>query len=188
MAFSIFGTLVPLPILLANIAMHFSTFLSSLTTLSTLTAQSYAVSTSLQQILNNQYKEPLYTYPTSLTQDIIPVAIHSHNDYWRPIPFYSALSVGAISIEADVWLYNGTLYVGHEPSALTTQRTLRTLYIDPILAVLHRQNPRSNFVTTGATHNGVYDVDSKQTLYLFVDMKTDGTKTWPYLVDALQPL
>lgn len=29
-------------------------------------------------------------------------------------PLYTALSAGAISIEADVWLYNGTLHVGHE--------------------------------------------------------------------------
>jgi hypothetical protein len=38
--------------------------------------------------------------------------IHSHNDYWRDVPFYSALSVGAFSVEADVWLLNDTLYVG----------------------------------------------------------------------------
>lgn len=37
--------------------------------------------------------------------------LHSHNDYWHDIPFYTALSYGAISIEADVWLVNGTLYV-----------------------------------------------------------------------------
>jgi len=27
----------------------------------------------------------LYTYPTQLTQGIIPKAFHSHNDYWRPV-------------------------------------------------------------------------------------------------------
>ena len=36
---------------------------------------------------------------------------HSHNDYWRDLPFYSALRAGAVSVEADVWLINGTLYV-----------------------------------------------------------------------------
>lgn len=58
-------------------------------------------------------KNDLYTYPTNFTQGIIPKNIHSHNDYWRPKPFYSGLSVGAISTEADVWLYNGTLYVSN---------------------------------------------------------------------------
>ncbi|KAL9100657.1 MAG: hypothetical protein Q9163_003984 [Psora crenata] len=142
----------------------------------------------LQHILDNAYQGPLYAYPTSLTQGIIPVPIHSHNDYWRPLPFYSALAVGAISIEADVWLSNGTLYVGHEPSALTPQRTFQSLYINPILDVLKRQNPPLGFLPDGITRNGVYDTNAGQTLYLFVDIKTDGRETWPYVVNALQPL
>lgn len=106
---------------------------------------------------------------------------------WRDVPFYSALSVGAISIEADVWLYNGTLFVGHEISALTPARTFESLYIKPILDVLKRQNPNSSFVPS-PTHNGVYDTIGGQTLYLFVDLKTDGAKTWPVVVKALEPL
>ena len=39
-----------------------------------------------------------------------------------------------------------------------------------------------------ATKNGVYDTDSGQTLYLFVDVKTDGPTTWPHVLDALKPL
>lgn len=142
----------------------------------------------LQQVLANAADDPKYTYPTSLTQGIIPKSFHSHNDYWRPVPFYSALSVGAISVEADVWLYNGTLHVGHEQSALTNERTFDSLYIQPILSVLTAQNPNSSFLTSGTTHNGVYDTDSGQTLYLFVDVKTDGATTFPYVIEALQPL
>ncbi|CAC9894164.1 unnamed protein product, partial [Aureobasidium pullulans] len=102
----------------------------------------------------------LYTYPTDFTQGIMPKTVHSHNDYWRPKPFYSALSNGVISVEADVWLYNGTLY---------------------------KQNPSSPFVTA-PTKNGVFDTDAGQTLYLWVDVKTDGPSTWPYVVRALEPL
>ena len=36
--------------------------------------------------------------------------------------------------------------------------------------------------------SGVFDRDSTQTLYLFVDVKTEGTTTWPAVVDALEPL
>lgn len=43
--------------------------------------------------------------------NMIQQQIHSHNDYWRAKPFWTALSNGVISVEADVWLYNGTLYV-----------------------------------------------------------------------------
>lgn len=114
-------------------------------------------------------------------------AIHSHNDYWRDIPFYTALSVGCISVEADVWLYNDTLYVGHEESALTAARTFDSLYVQPILDTLRRENPSSPFVTS-PTRNGVYDTDAGQTLYLFVDVKTEGEATWPAVVAALQPL
>lgn len=113
--------------------------------------------------------------------------IHSHNDYWRALPFYTALSVGCTSIEADVWLYNGTLYVGHEPSALTTPRTFEALYIKPLVDVLARQNPSSRFVPAPTLH-GVFDGYSAQTLFLFVDVKTSGDETWPYVLDALQPL
>ncbi|KAI0125366.1 PLC-like phosphodiesterase [Xylariales sp. AK1849] len=146
------------------------------------------ISGSLQSILDQGASNPLYTYPTALTQGIIPKAFHSHNDYWRPLPFWSALSAGAVSIEADVWLYDGTLHVGHEQSALTNERTLDSLYIQPILEVLRRQNPNSTFVTNAPTKNGVYDTSSGQTLYLFIDVKTDGSMAWPYVVEALAPL
>ena len=140
----------------------------------------------LQQILANT-TAARYQYPTHLTQQIIPKAFHSHNDYWRQLPFWTALSHGAISIEADVWLVNGTLHVGHEVSALTDARTFDSLYISQILSVLQAQNPNTSFVSS-PTHNGVYDTVGTQTLYLFVDVKTDGPTTWPYVVKALQPL
>ena len=163
--------------------------LSSLLALAGLTAAQSDIPLShpLQQILSKAGQGPLYTYPTSLTQEIIPKNFHSHNDYWRPVPFYSALSAGAMSVEADVWLVNGTLYVGHEISALKKERTFDALYIQPILKTVRAQNPNTSFVTS-PTRNGVYDTSSGQTLYLFVDVKTDGATTWPAVVKALQPL
>ncbi|OAP61637.1 hypothetical protein AYL99_03840 [Fonsecaea erecta] len=145
------------------------------------------ISTTLQNILANTQKSDGYTYPTDLTRGIIPKPIHSHNDYWRDVPFYSALSVGCASVEADVWLYNDTLYVGHEESALTQARTLDSLYIQPILDTLRRQNPTSPFVNS-PSRNGVFDTSSGQTLFLFIDVKTDGHTTWPAVVSALEPL
>lgn len=38
------------------------------------------VSFALQDILDKAHTGPLYTYPTSLTQGIVPKGIHSHND------------------------------------------------------------------------------------------------------------
>ncbi|KAF1991162.1 hypothetical protein K402DRAFT_443930 [Aulographum hederae CBS 113979] len=145
------------------------------------------VSSSLQNVLKNTHRSDLYTYPTDFTRGIIPKPLHSHNDYWRDVPYYSALSVGAVSVESDVWLVNGTLHVGHEISALTDARTFHSLYIGPILDTLKRQNPSTKFVTE-ETHNGVFDTSSGQTLYLWVDLKTDGPTTWPYVLEALEPL
>lgn len=64
-----------------------------------------------------------------------------------------------------------------------------SLYIQPILRVLRAQNPNSSFVTGERTRNGVYDTSGGgQTLYLSVDLKTEGSTTWPEVVKALQPL
>lgn len=145
------------------------------------------VSSTLQNILQNTHGSDLYTYPTDLTRGIIPKPFHSHNDYWRDVPFYSGLSYGAVSTEADVWLINGTLYVGHEESALTHVRTLDALYISPILDTLKRQNPVTPFAPPN-TKNGVFDTSSGQTLYLWIDLKTDPDTTFPAAHAALEPL
>ncbi|GFF42467.1 hypothetical protein IFM58399_06625 [Aspergillus lentulus] len=164
----------------------------------------FGLPTGLQNVLDNTHRSQEYGYPTDFTRGIVPIPVHSHNDYWRDVPFYTALSQGCISTEADVWLYNGTLYVstksssdrclpsniervGHDTSSLTEERTLESLYINPILDVLKRQNPRSRFVTS-PTHNGVFDTSVSQTLYLFIDAKTNGHETFKAVIDALEPL
>lgn len=92
-----------------------------------------------------------------------------------------------MSIEADVWLINSTLYIGHDASSLSPARTLSSLYIEPLLSILQAQNPSTAFTPTG-TKNGVFDTAPGQTLYLFVDLKTAGATTWPAVVTALEPL
>jgi len=82
------------------------------------------VSSSLQNILRNTHRSDLYSYPTDFTRGIIPKPLHSHNDYWRDVPFYSALSWGAVSVEADVWLMNDTLYVSRISRCSTNKRSV----------------------------------------------------------------
>ena len=57
---------------------------------------------------------------------------HSHNDYWRPHPLFDALALGFKSVEADVFLTDTTLLVGHERAALHPGRTLESLYLAPL--------------------------------------------------------
>ncbi|KAI5851103.1 PLC-like phosphodiesterase [Morchella snyderi] len=141
----------------------------------------------IQDVLDSWDSSPYSSYPTQFTRDIIPKKLHSHNDYWRKAPLFTAIANGAISVEADVWLYNDTLYVGHDTSSLTKNRTFSSLYINPLLEILTLQNPETPFVTS-PTRNGVYDASVYQTLFLFVDLKTDGATTWPAVLKALHPL
>jgi hypothetical protein len=48
-------------------------------------------------------------------------------------------------VEADVWLVNGTLYIGHEVQALTPNRTFDGLYIEPLVNILTNSNPKTAF-------------------------------------------
>jgi hypothetical protein len=80
----------------------------------------------------NTEKTDKYHYPTDFTRDIAPKPFHSHNDYWRDVPFYTGLSYGAISTEADVWLIDGTLYVGSSKTniySIDRTMSLRTCQI-----------------------------------------------------------
>ncbi|KAK6849168.1 rrna biogenesis protein [Apiospora arundinis] len=135
--------------------------------------------------------EGLAWYPTDFLRDVQPIQCHSHNDYWRKVPLFSALHAGCIGVEADVWLFEGneTLYVGHNRASLTGARTFQSLYINPLVEILDRMNPQTNF-TANSTEptRGVFDVDSEQTLTLLVDVKTDGAKTWPEVLKQLEPL
>ncbi|KAK8184679.1 hypothetical protein BC567DRAFT_191495 [Phyllosticta citribraziliensis] len=151
------------------------------------------VSEPLQNILQNTDRSQLYRYPTDLTRAIIPKACHSHNDYWQDVPFWKALSYGSISIEGDVWYINGTLYVtsqlGHDTSALTPQRTLYSLYIEPILHVLRGANPAAPTAESLPTFRGVFDRDTEQTLYFVIDFKTaPDIGTLDAVLAALEPL
>ncbi|KAF8421012.1 hypothetical protein EV426DRAFT_674093 [Tirmania nivea] len=142
----------------------------------------------VQNYLNKFEGSGRQWYPTSFTRDIIPKPIHSHNDYWRKAPLYDAISVGCISVEADVWHFDGDneLYVGHDLSSLTKNRTLNSLYINPLLDILHRQNPETEFAHD--TSNGIFDTNPEQTLYLYIDIKTSGVATYTSILKHLTPL
>jgi hypothetical protein len=125
-------------------------------------------------------------YPTDITRDVAPIPCHSHNDYWRKVPLYNALHTGCIGVEADVWLFDEDLYVGHNTASLTRNRTFKSLYVNPLVEILTKMNPSTDF--SNNTRNGLFDTDPDQTLVLLVDIKTSGRDTWPYVLQQLQPL
>src|SRR6478672_10049819 len=60
---------------------------------------------------------------------------HAHNDYEHTRPLFDALDHGFTSVEADVWLVDGQLFIGHDAPDPT--RTLQSLYLDPLRRVVH---------------------------------------------------
>jgi hypothetical protein len=130
--------------------------------------------------------ELLSWYPTDFLQDVMPVPCHSHNDYWRKVPLFSAIYAGCTGVEADVWLRDGDLLVGHDTASLQVNRTFQSLYVNPLVEILTHQNPTTPYYT--GTTNGVFDVDRDQTLVLLVDVKSGGPETWPWVVKQLGPL
>lgn len=97
---------------------------------------------------------------------------HSHNDYYRPHPFYIAHANRFASIEVDVFLRNGELYVAHAADEIDSTKTLENLYIRPLMHYID--------------NNGkVYEDGS--TLQLLIDLKTEGEPTLRVLEEKLRP-
>ncbi|KAJ9619613.1 Altered inheritance of mitochondria protein 6 [Taxawa tesnikishii (nom. ined.)] len=118
------------------------------------------------------------------TRNIKPIPCHSHNDYKQPVPLFDALHTGCTGVEADVWLFDGELYVGHTVDSLTPNRTLHSLYIDPLLKLLDARNNHGN----SSSWTGLYSQDPTQTVVLLIDIKSDGFDTFPHVSRQLSDL
>ena len=91
-----------------------------------------------------------------------------------------------MSVEADIYLPSAQqidkfglrhddLLVGHKRSSLKGERTLRSLYIHPLLQIFKGINDGNN-VTDSGGYNGFFAADPGQTLTLLLDLKkTDPT-------------
>lgn len=98
---------------------------------------------------------------------------HSHNDYHQNIPLLTAYYARMGSIEADVFLKHGQLYVAHDTTEISQDATLRKLYLEP-LAKLYRKNGNRPYP------------DPVQQLQLVIDIKEDYQHVLPLLIKELQ--
>jgi hypothetical protein len=96
---------------------------------------------------------------------------HSHNDYWRARPLTDALDRGFCSVEADVFLVDGALLVGHAREELAAGKTLESLYLAPLAARV-RENG-------GSVHRG------GKRFFLLIDIKGDAAATYATLREVL---
>ncbi|KAF2138654.1 uncharacterized protein K452DRAFT_233802 [Aplosporella prunicola CBS 121167] len=129
-------------------------------------------------------------YTANFTHNVRPIPCHSHNDYWRRVPLFEALSYGCSSVEADVWRFDSELYVGHSTRALQRQRTFSNLYVEPLVALLNARqtNASSAAESDSARPVGVWDRDPAHPLVLLVDFKNSGRAIWPLFIAQLEPL
>lgn len=105
--------------------------------------------------------------------DVVPVPGHAHNDYENEHPLHDALEYSMVSVETDVHLIDGKLYVSHDrPRATERVRTLQQLYLDPLL---HRIIQNDGRVYAG--YDGPF--------FLMIDIKSDAEDTYNVLKDVL---
>lgn len=96
---------------------------------------------------------------------------HAHNDYRHDPPLLKALAHGFTSVEADVFLVGEKLCVAHDAHEIKPDRTLRSLYLDPLRA-------RSK------KHRGRIYPDNSRFL-LLIDLKSAAEPTYKRLHETL---
>jgi len=98
---------------------------------------------------------------------------HAHNDYEHTRPLQDALDHGFGSVEADVWLKDGELLVGHDEKDLVPGRTLESLYLSPLEA-------------RAAMNRGTEYPGWKGNFQLLVDVKSDAGPTYAKIDEELR--
>jgi hypothetical protein len=97
---------------------------------------------------------------------------HAHNDYEHNRPLLDALDHGFSSVEADIWLVFGELFVAHDAHEIRIGRTLESLYLEPL-----RERVRTN---GGSVYAG-----AETPLTLLIDIKTHDEATYRALHEVL---
>lgn len=115
----------------------------------------------------------LYIQSVSAQQKLTANTGHSHNDYRRQIPLLEAYYAGMGSIEADVFYRNGELFVAHENHEIEPERTLKTLYIDPLVALFKKNGNRPY-------------TDPKLKLQLVIDIKENYEQVLEKLLEEIK--
>ncbi|NIA29112.1 MAG: hypothetical protein GWP06_04260 [Actinobacteria bacterium] len=100
------------------------------------------------------------------------IRAHAHNDYAHVHPLFDALDHGFCSVEADIYLLDGKLYVTHDEKNIQKDRTLESLYLDPL-----RKRIKAN---RGRVYPGIKQIT------LFIDIKSDADSTYRVLRKVLK--
>jgi hypothetical protein len=109
---------------------------------------------------------------TGDSEVVVPLRqTHAHNDYEHKRPLFDALDNGFCSVEADVFLVDSQLLVGHTRQDLRPERTLEKLYLDPL-----RERIKAN---------GGKVYKDGPTVFLLIDVKSESKATWAAIAAVL---
>lgn len=97
---------------------------------------------------------------------------HSHNDYEQAAPFWAAWQQRFGSIEADIWLVDGKVLIGHDTTEIKSGRTLEDYYVRPLLACIEQ-------------NHGYPYTDSARHLQMLIDVKADSVATLAAMIALL---
>ncbi len=104
--------------------------------------------------------------------EVVPLPrAHAHNDYQHDRPLLDARARGFCSVEADIFLVNGELLVGHDRSELRPGRSLQKLYLEPLRELARQHGGR------------IYP--HGPTITLLIDIKENGRQVYAALREVL---
>lgn len=107
-------------------------------------------------------------YTLSAIRTDLHVFSHAHNDYEHPRPLLDALDNRFYSVEADIWLEDGRIVVGHDKDKY--HGTLQELYLNPL---------QQRVKEKGSVHG------DGMPFYLWVDIKDGRQELRPILQNLL---
>jgi hypothetical protein len=119
----------------------------------------------------NRFNQP--EKPEKLS-GVVPLArAFAHSDSNQKVPLTDALFNGFASIEADVWLINGELLIGHDLKDTAPGRTLEEVYLKPLQAFAKE-------------NGGTLFPKAPQTLQLLIDVKNDAEGSYAAIHKLLE--
>ncbi|KAH8800348.1 hypothetical protein F5884DRAFT_549406 [Xylogone sp. PMI_703] len=137
-----------------------------------------------------QLADGLRRWDEDFARSVVPISC-SDKDHALPYPLFSALAAGCTGVEVDVWLTeDDDLAVEQNVSEFHPSRTLRTLYLQPLLEILSRENPDEQWAnhTVYDRARGVFHTHPNTTLTILINVKTDPQKTWKVVNAQLEAL
>ena len=100
-----------------------------------------------------------------------PIPAYAHNDYLNERPLFEALALGYQGVEADFHYVRGALLVAHDRHQVRSDRTLESLYLEPL---------REWVARCGTV------LPSRKPLLLNIEAKTSGVEAYRALVRVLR--